>query len=234
MVDVEPVSFNPGLLHRGYAVFLLRHPAGLSQLPGTGDRGGLCVFDKRAILFGSEGNAKIFSSEMRVGEPDIQMMRRANAPTAVVEAVDPIVLDARIMDCCGKRVVRLRICARFRPSSTIASAEISPAAMTAAGSTSPWASSPSSVWSGIPSCWCPCTTTACPTRNATAAATTKTPAASSATSPSPWASSSRPTPSAPPKATRMPSAAVAANKAKQEPPRSGRLLPFSANVLMSH
>ena len=68
------------------------------------------MFDKRAILFGSEGNAKIFSSEMRVGEPDIQMMRRANAPTAVVEAVDPIVLDARIMDCCGKRECDCDLC----------------------------------------------------------------------------------------------------------------------------
>ena len=71
---------------------------------------GLCVFDKRVILFGSEGNAKIFSSELRVGEPDIQMMRRANAPVAVVEAVDPIVLDARIMDCCGKRDCDCDLC----------------------------------------------------------------------------------------------------------------------------
>ena len=30
---------------------------------------GLCVFDKRVILFGSEGSAKIFSSELRVSQP---------------------------------------------------------------------------------------------------------------------------------------------------------------------
>ena len=47
---------------------------------------------------------------MRTGEPDIQMMRRANAPVAVVEAVDPIVLDARIMDCCGKRDCDCDLC----------------------------------------------------------------------------------------------------------------------------
>jgi hypothetical protein len=71
---------------------------------------GLCVFDKRVILFGSEGNAKIFSSQLNVGEPDIQMMRRANAPVAVVEAVDPIVLDARILDSCGKRGCDCDLC----------------------------------------------------------------------------------------------------------------------------
>ena len=56
------------------------------------------MFDKRAILFGSEGSAKIFSSKYRSGEPDIPMLRRSNLPEAVVEAVDPIVLDARIAE----------------------------------------------------------------------------------------------------------------------------------------
>ena len=71
---------------------------------------GLCVFDKRVILFGSEGNAKIFSSELRTGEPDIQLAKRTNVPIAVVEAVDPIVLDARLMDCCGKRDCDCDLC----------------------------------------------------------------------------------------------------------------------------
>ena len=47
---------------------------------------------------------------MRTGEPDIPMMRRANAPIAVVEAVDPIVLDARILECCGKRDCDCDLC----------------------------------------------------------------------------------------------------------------------------
>jgi hypothetical protein len=64
---------------------------------------GLCVFDKRVILFGSEGNAKIFSSEFRDGAPDPQLLRKTNLPVAVAEAVDPIVLDARITDVCDPR-----------------------------------------------------------------------------------------------------------------------------------
>ena len=109
-VDVEPVSFNRGFytvdMRFFYSVTLQAYLS--SPAPVTVE--GLCVFDKRAILFGSEGNAKIFSSHFRPGEPDPQMLRRANAPIAVVEAVDPIVLDARILDCCGKRECDCELC----------------------------------------------------------------------------------------------------------------------------
>ena len=109
-VDVEPVSFNRGFftvdMRFFYAVTLQAYLS--SPVPVAVE--GLCVFDKRVILFGSEGNAKIFSSELRTGEPDLQMMRRSNAPTAIVEAVDPIVLDARILDGCGKRGCDCDLC----------------------------------------------------------------------------------------------------------------------------
>ena len=109
-VDVQHVRFNRGFftvdMRFFYAVTLQAYLS--SPVPVTVE--GLCVFDKRVILFGSEGNAKIFSSELRTGEPDAQMMRRSNAPTAIVEAVDPIVLDARILDGCGKRGCDCDLC----------------------------------------------------------------------------------------------------------------------------
>lgn len=109
-VDVEPVSFNRGFytvdMRFFYAVTLQAYLS--SPVPVSVE--GLCVFDKRVILFGSEGNAKIFSSQLAVREPDIQMLRRSNSPTAVVEAVDPIVLDARIVDSCGKRSCDCDLC----------------------------------------------------------------------------------------------------------------------------
>ena len=46
---------------------------------------GLCVFDKRVILFGSEGSAKVFSSDLSVDGLDEQNLRKTNLPTAVVE-----------------------------------------------------------------------------------------------------------------------------------------------------
>ena len=97
-VDVEPVTFNRGFytvdMRFFYAVTLQAYLS--CPVPVTVE--GLCVFDKRVILFGSEGNAKIFSSELRTGEPDVQLMRRSNLPIAVVEAVDPIVLDAKLVE----------------------------------------------------------------------------------------------------------------------------------------
>ena len=109
-VDVEPVSFNRGFytvdMRFFYEVSLQAYLS--SPAPVTVE--GLCVFDKRAILFGSEGNAKIFSSRAACGEPDAQLMRRSNCPIAVVEAVDPIVLDARIVESCGKRDCDCDLC----------------------------------------------------------------------------------------------------------------------------
>ena len=97
-VDVEPVTFNRGFytvdMRFFYDVTLQAYLN--SPCPVTVE--GLCVFDKRVILFGSEGNAKIFSSSMNEGGCDVQLKRSSNCPVAVVEAVDPIVLDARLVD----------------------------------------------------------------------------------------------------------------------------------------
>ena len=109
-VDTEPVSFNRGFytvdMRFFYQVTLQAYLS--CSCPVTVE--GLCVFDKRAILFGSEGSAKIFSSQMRAGGCDVQLTREANAPIAVVEAVDPIVLDARIVDCCSRRECDCDLC----------------------------------------------------------------------------------------------------------------------------
>lgn len=108
--DVEPVTFN-----RGFYSIDMRFFYRVTLQVGTGtprctEAEGLCVFDKRVILFGSEGSAKIFSSDTVLDDLDIPGCRRSNLPTAVVEAVDPIVLDARILDCCGKRECDCDLC----------------------------------------------------------------------------------------------------------------------------
>jgi len=46
---------------------------------------GLAVFDKRVILFGSEGSAKIFTSDTALGGLDEHALTKTNLPTAVVE-----------------------------------------------------------------------------------------------------------------------------------------------------
>ena len=87
-VDVEPVSFNRGFYTVDMRFFYAVTLQAYTSCPAPVTVEGLCVFDKRAILFGSEGSAKIFSSKYRSGEPDIPMLRRSNLPEAVVDVID--------------------------------------------------------------------------------------------------------------------------------------------------
>ena len=97
-VDVEEVAFNRGLYSidlryfykvTGDAFTLGSKPVQIS---------GLCVFDKRVILFGSEGNAKIFTSSTVLDGSDVQLPRSSNLPRAVVEAVDPVLLSMKLSE----------------------------------------------------------------------------------------------------------------------------------------
>ena len=58
----------------------------------------------------AEGNDPNFLLRAPHRRADLQLTSRSNLPIAVVEAVDPIVLDARIMDCCGKRDCDCELC----------------------------------------------------------------------------------------------------------------------------
>ena len=73
---------------------------------------GLAVFDKRVILFGSEGNAKVFSSS-GVGA-DAQSLPSVTTPTAVVESVDPLILSMKLVDSarCPRRKSSCRLGSR--------------------------------------------------------------------------------------------------------------------------
>jgi hypothetical protein len=97
--DVEPVTFNRGFYTIDMRYFYRVTLQMYTGTPHCTEVEGLCIFDKRCILFGSEGNAKIFSSDTVLEELDIPGRVRSNLPTAVVEAVDPIVLDTKICEC---------------------------------------------------------------------------------------------------------------------------------------
>ncbi len=91
-VNVEEISFN-----RGYytvdVTYFYRLTGEVS--PGSQSVTGLAVFDKRVILFGSEGSAKVFTS-------DGSITAAASQPVGVVEAVDPIALSMKLCDgSCG-------------------------------------------------------------------------------------------------------------------------------------
>ena len=68
--------------------------------PGCNEVVGLAVFDKRVMLFGSEGGAKTFSSD-DIGCLCPRMcgnQGNLDLPTATVEAVDPIALSMKLVD----------------------------------------------------------------------------------------------------------------------------------------
>lgn len=109
-IDVEPVGFN-----RGFYTVDVRYFYRVTADAFVGAArpvcvSGLVVFDKRVILFGSEGGAKIFSSEYAKCGPDQQNLSGSNLPTAVVEAVDPIVLNMKLVDNCDCRPCDCELC----------------------------------------------------------------------------------------------------------------------------
>ena len=91
-VNVEEITFNRGFYTVDVKYF---YKVRGTVFPGGCDVLGLAVFDKRVILFGSEGNAKVFTSNRGPSLPGRVM---TNLPTAVVEAVDPIALGMKIVD----------------------------------------------------------------------------------------------------------------------------------------
>ena len=60
-------------------------------VPGGQSIIGLSVFNKRVILFGSEGSVKVYSS-------DGEITTQADQPVGVVEAVDPIALAMQLTE----------------------------------------------------------------------------------------------------------------------------------------
>ena len=96
-VDVEPVSFNRGF----FTVDMRFYYRVILQAVNNGMRAteieGLATFDKRVMLFGGESRAKVFSSYPVPGGADYPIDLTANLPTAVVSAVDPLLLCARIV-----------------------------------------------------------------------------------------------------------------------------------------
>ena len=88
---------------------------------------GLAVFNKRAVLCGEDSGAHIFSSHTRLNALDGVTLRRSNDPTAIVEVLDPMVLNSCVRDICECKddtVVQLPegICHQFDEDLVLSSA----------------------------------------------------------------------------------------------------------------
>lgn len=98
-VDLEPVPFHRGFYSVDMTFFfdisldVFLAPA---AMPVTVC--GLSVFSKKVILYGSEGNVKIFSSDFTLDDPDIQSSPVRNLPRASVQVASPIALSAKLCE----------------------------------------------------------------------------------------------------------------------------------------
>lgn len=106
--DVEEVPFK-----RGYFTVDIKYFIAVTLdffVPGQGERGGrivtlhgLVTYDKKVILFGSEGNVKIFKSHYTQNGLDTPMHTKVaqdNLPISLVEVAEPIALNAKIVERC--------------------------------------------------------------------------------------------------------------------------------------
>lgn len=105
--NVEPICFNKGFYTVDVRYFYKITADAFVGAARPVEIAGLAVFDKRVILFGSEGSSKTFTSDMVLDCADLP---KANQPTAVVEAVDPLVLNLKLVDPCECKCCECELC----------------------------------------------------------------------------------------------------------------------------
>ena len=104
-IDVEQVTFNRGFYSCDLTFFFLVD-VDVYTAPHTCPAvvHGICFYNKKAILYGSEGNVKTFTNDF-VADDDCgrRSVGGGNSPRCVVQCVDPIALSAKlgcVRSCC--------------------------------------------------------------------------------------------------------------------------------------
>lgn len=99
MLDIEPVPFHRGFYSIDMTYFfIVTLDVFTSPCATPTTVCGLCLSDKKVILYGSEGNVRIFSSEMTTDEFDTQNTAVQSLPTANVQIAQPIPLAAALKE----------------------------------------------------------------------------------------------------------------------------------------
>lgn len=102
-VDVEEIPFNRGFYSVDITYFfkLTFDACGSPLAPATSVEG-LARFSKKAVLYGSDGKVKVFSSEFSCEDCGEQIGLGNGNPTAKVQCVEPICMDAKLICPCHK------------------------------------------------------------------------------------------------------------------------------------
>ncbi len=104
-IDIDPVPFNRGFYQLTVKLYI-RIICEVCVSPGNvREFDGIAVVEKKVILFGSEGNVSVFKSETGCSgfcHNSNGCKKSNNLPIAVLETVDPIILDSKVVEpsCC--------------------------------------------------------------------------------------------------------------------------------------
>ena len=105
--NVEEMPFNRGFYTVDIKYFIRVRLDAFRGIGVPTEVDGLTVYDKKVILFGSEGKTKSFSSKFDTNCGISDIWERNNLPTATVQTVDPVALSVRLAKkeecccCCG-------------------------------------------------------------------------------------------------------------------------------------
>ncbi len=121
-IGIDPVQFNRGF----YSITIRFFVKLIFEACVHGGRSqefdGIAMLEKQVVLYGGESNVSIFRSSSDgsgfCAEPE-PCYKERSVPTAVVEAVDPIVLSTRVLDPCDPACV-IDGCAADIPASIAA------------------------------------------------------------------------------------------------------------------
>ncbi|MBQ9510707.1 MAG: hypothetical protein IJR55_03320 [Clostridia bacterium] len=102
-MTVDPVPFNRGFYQVTIRMYVKVDCEVCTGMGRSQDVEGLCTVEKKVVLYGSEGNVSIFKSSSENNSfcsNTCESAASSNLPTAVLEVVDPIVLNTKIVDAC--------------------------------------------------------------------------------------------------------------------------------------
>lgn len=92
-LDLQPIPFNRGFYSVDMTFFFdVCLELFSSPICPSKHVNGVAVFNKKVILYGSEGNVKVFSSD----EKDEECNENIGTPKAVVQVAEPIALSAKL------------------------------------------------------------------------------------------------------------------------------------------
>ena len=101
-IDVSEVPFNRGFYQLDIKIYVKIVFEACLSAGNIQEFEGVAVVEKKVVLFGSEGNVNIFKSEpCKSGFcPDLSSdcKRFNNLPIAVLETVDPVVLNVKVVE----------------------------------------------------------------------------------------------------------------------------------------